>query len=478
MKKLFRSVLCAALLTMAVCIPSFAAEREVPAQQGDFYVLVNGEYVTFTDAVPQIQSDRSCLPFVAVFEQLGFAEEDMTWNGETSTVTATKDDLTISLTIGQKQITLIEGEKTNVIDTDVAPYINPALSRTYVPFGLVADALGYRVGWDAQQRTVIIDDVAAILAANEETYTLMDKYMAYNKEFTAKNQSVSGKYAMDYTVDAAVAEEATAIDVSANGTYKMITAGSTALEFDTDMTIDVNIDGADAAEAEAMLAIFPLDVDFAMRGDMADGVLYFQSNAMATLAGQPEMANAWFKLDMAAIMAQSQEMIGMDYATLMQMSMDSMDKSFAESLPEILASMPLISAEMTTTDFLAQLNAILADSAFKQSGSTYTSTVTQDGATISFALYTSGNKVTGYAMNLAAADPSFGEIELVATMKQDKMDLTMKMDFEVAVDESSSVSMTMDMAMDGTYKTTSTAPATQPPAGATVIDLFQLLLGA
>ena len=105
MKKLFRTMLCAALATAALCVSAFAADT-VPAKQGDFYVEVNGEYVTFTDAVPKIKNDRSCLPFVAVFEQLGFAEKDMTWDGGTSTVTATKGDTTISLTIGKKQIAL------------------------------------------------------------------------------------------------------------------------------------------------------------------------------------------------------------------------------------------------------------------------------------------------------------------------------------------------------------------------------------
>ena len=166
MKKMFRMMLCAALLAMAVSIPAFAAEQEVPEKQGDFYVLVNGQYVTFTDAVPQIKDSRSCLPFVAVFEQLGFAEEDMTWDGATKTVTAAKDDTTISLTIGKTAITLSTGtEAAKEISTDVAPYVAPATSRTYVPFGLVADALGYSVGWDAQQKAVIIDDVDAILAA-------------------------------------------------------------------------------------------------------------------------------------------------------------------------------------------------------------------------------------------------------------------------------------------------------------------------
>ena len=76
MKNVFRTALCAAVMTAAVCVPTFAvkADAPVPAKQGDFYVLANDQYVTFTDAVPQIRNSRSCLPFVAVFQQLGFAE--------------------------------------------------------------------------------------------------------------------------------------------------------------------------------------------------------------------------------------------------------------------------------------------------------------------------------------------------------------------------------------------------------------------
>ena len=35
----------------------------------------------------------------------------------------------------------------------------------------------------------------------------------------------------------------------------------------------------------------------------------------------------------------------------------------------------------------------------------------------------------------------------------------------------------MTFSLDGTYQSTSTAPATEPPAGATVVDLMETLLG-
>ena len=488
MKKLFRTLLCGAVLALSLSVSAFAAETDLvispaptalPEKQGDFYVLVNDEYVTFTDAVPKIKNDRSCLPFVAVFEQLGFAEKDMTWDGATKTVTATKGDLTISLTIGKNQITLIQNGQTTVIDTDVAPYIEPSLSRTYIPFGLVADALNYNVGWDAQQRTVIIDDVDAIMAGNKETYTLMDQYLAYSKSFTEKNQKVTGSYAADMGMNMAAEDSSMEMGFSMDGKYNMLMAGSTAFQFDTDMTMDMSviIDGQDVTSTiteEEGAPQFPLAIDFDMRGDLADGVFYFQSAALAQMMEQPDLANAWFKLDMADLFDQMSDIIGMDYATLMQLATGSLDASFEETLGAMLKVMPLTSAEMTTSDYLALFNALCADSSFQKSGSTYVNTMEQDGMAMTFTLYTSGSKINGYEIVLTALEPEAGvAMEITATMKDTKM--TMEMSMEMAMEDIGSI--TMDMTMDGTYQSTTTKPVTAPPAGAAVIDLNQMMTG-
>lgn len=472
MKKLFRAMLSAALLAVAVSIPAFAADRQAPQKQGDFSVLVNGEYVSFTDATPKIRDSRSCLPFVAVFEQLGFAEKDMTWDASTSTITATKGDTTVVLTIGKNQITLTKAGQTTVIDADVAPYIDSSLSRTYVPFGLVADALGYKVGWDAQQKTVIIDDVDSILAANTATYTVMDKYMAYSKSFYEKNQNVTGTYAMDLTTnDGQDGSFAFGLD----GTYDMLTSGATAFQFETDMNMDItSTDMEQALPAEAQ-AMFPMAIDFDMRGDLSNGIFYFQSEAMANLIGQPDLANAWYKLDLASMFDQMDDVMGMNYASLMELSLNSMNMSFDESLSSMLRLMPLTSVDLTTADYLAQLNTLLADSSFRQSGSTYTSTLDQDGTVMTFTLYTSSSKVTGYAVQMTANDPTYGAVKMTAAMKDSKLDVSMTMNMSIPADTGSTASMTLDLTMDGTYKITTEQPATQPPADAVIIDLSQMM---
>lgn len=471
MKKLFRTMLCAAVAAAALCVSAFAADA-APAKQGDFYVEVNGEYVTFTDAVPKIKDDRSCLPFVAVFEQLGFAEKDMTWDGQTSTVTATKGDTTISLTIGQKQITLIQAGKTTVIDTDVAPYIEPSLSRTYIPFGLVADALNYNVGWDAKQGTVIIDDVDAILAANKETYTLMDKYMEYGRTFTEKNQQVKGSYGADVAMDMVTEDGKASTRFKMDGTYQMIMAGSTQMQFSTRMNMDAKVT-ADGQDAGAALGdMFPMTLNMELRGDLEKGTFYLQSPELASMMGQPGMANAWFKLDMKGMFDSMSAQTGMSYTELMQTVMTAQGKSFSQLLPEMLKSAALTDASATTKDTLAVLNALCADSAFKKSGSDYVSTLDMGGeGKLTMTLYTSGGKVNGYAMTMTVeADGVKAAVN--AEVKNSKM--TAELAFGIAMDD---LTMQMNMTMDGSYAATSSKPATEPPAGATIVDMVSPIGG-
>ncbi|MCI8422938.1 MAG: hypothetical protein HFF50_05340 [Lawsonibacter sp.] len=78
-------------------------------------------------------------------------------------------------------------------------------------------------------------------------------------------------------------------------------------------------------------------------------------------------------------------------------------------------------------------------------------------------LYTSGSKVTGYAIDMDAPDI----MKMNASMRSDKLNASV----EMKVDNMLSMTMTMD----GTYKTTSSKPSAEPPANASIVDLTQQL---
>ena len=464
MKKILRPILCGGALAALLCTPSLAAE------QGDFSLLVNGEPVTFTDAAPVLKDGRSFLPMAATFEALGFPAEDMTWNSGTQTATASKDGTTISLTIGKNAIQVTQaGVEAGVsIQTDAAPYIDAATSRTYIPVGLVADALGYRVAWDGTTSTVIIDDVDAILAENTETYELMDQYLDYARKYSQGNYQLSGSYLLTIpsegtTTSADGSEEyTTEIINTVGGDYSMISS-QTAMQFDMGISIGGTIMGA---------PISPTDMDLDLRADLDTGMLYlyFQSEDLNQLLSNVEIngeksdfqiPDQWYSLDMKAVY---DEAYGPGvYEELIALSAASQEAAFAQTLEGILKSDTLILTSTTTTsDYLEALNLLLGDSSFQKSGSTYTSTLEQDGVTVLFHLYTSGGQVNGYGMEMTASETAGMEMTMTMEMKGDDMNLLLEM-----------AGMTMEM--DGAYRPSSTAPETEPPAGATVVDLWELL---
>ena len=456
MKKILRPILCGGVLAALLCTPSLAAE------QGDFSLLVNGEPVTFTDAAPVLKDGRSFLPMAASFEALGFPAEDMTWDSDTQTAAASKDGTTISLTIGKNaiQVTQAGAEAGVSIETDAAPYIDAATSRTYIPVGLVADALGYRVAWDGTTSTVIIDDVDAILAENTETYELMDQYLDYARKYSQGNYQVEGSYLL--TSAPGEMESGAEIINTIGGDYNLISS-QTAMQFAMDMSIGGTIMGAPIA---------PTDMNLDMRADLDTGMLYlyFQSEDLEQLMNNNVQVNGesvefqipdqWYSLDMKAVY---DEAYGPGfYEELIALSAASQEAAFAQTLEELLKSDTLIlTSTATTSDYLEALNQLLGDSHFQKSGSTYTSTLEQDGVTILFHLYTSGGQVNGYGMEMTTADPE-AQMTMTMEMKGDDMSLLLEM-----------AGMTMEM--DGAYRPSSAAPETEPPAGATVVDLWELL---
>ena len=71
-----------------------------------------------------------------------------------------------------------------VLTMDVAPFIDPATGRAYVPLRFLARALGANITWDAGAKTVTFDleenggqgrDLALVLAIGDKTMTVTNR---------------------------------------------------------------------------------------------------------------------------------------------------------------------------------------------------------------------------------------------------------------------------------------------------------------
>jgi len=124
------------------------AGANTPSTAHSINVIVNGTALTF-DQPPIIQDGRTLVPLRVIFEALG---ADVTWEQATQTVTAERDDVTVSLRIGSNVL----ARNDELVTLDVPAQI--VGERTLVPARAVAESFGAQVDWEQSTRTVTIEE--------------------------------------------------------------------------------------------------------------------------------------------------------------------------------------------------------------------------------------------------------------------------------------------------------------------------------
>ncbi len=163
---------------MVTSAPVLISSRPVAIAERGISVILNGEYVDFTDengnvVEPQLINDRTMVPMRKIFEVFG---ADVQWDGETETVTAVTAEKTLKLQINNpvaKVITTESGE--SEITLDSVPVVIDG--RTLVPVRFIAESLELKVGWDGETQTVVIIDPLKILEVIEKNAPTFYEYL-------------------------------------------------------------------------------------------------------------------------------------------------------------------------------------------------------------------------------------------------------------------------------------------------------------
>lgn len=473
MKKFARWALCLGLcLTLLVCV---ALADEAPA----IHVQLDGQDLAFTDAAPQVKDQRTFLPFRAVFEAMG-AEVD----NQGDVITAVRGGKTLTMTLGQTAATVVEDGKTTAITMDVAPYVDSATWRTYVPVRFAAQAFGCCVGWDQDAQTAIIIDLDKLVdtALEGKSFTYLEKLAAMSAKYE------TGIWNMDATFDADVSMMGSSI-MTLDGTVVGISEGEDKVDADMSMKLDMSglmammaqMSGQEVpAEQKAQFdALKTKGVEFAVRGDMASGKLYMRPDFSAMGAAEAaEMGldgSTWLLMDMNALMKLSG--LDMDWTALMDQAksvnyLDLVKVVLAAAEPDDAANDYALLKK--TVDDLA---VALSDQGFvAQDGqyvSTYALKVNDANLNVILALEPDGEVLKGYSMGMAMTAQMEGqaaELTMSASMN-DKDEMHMEMGVGVGV----GAMMSMDMTMDAKYTPGTKAPVVTPPEGATVVDYVEML---
>ncbi|MGM9551188.1 MAG: copper amine oxidase N-terminal domain-containing protein [Clostridia bacterium] len=129
------------------CIAAAKAELK-DYSIGTFVKGIAVDFDKYDGVEPVIQNNRTLVPLRAISEAYGAEVE---WDGETQTIIITKDETVIVMQIGSEKAYVNDEEVT----LDVAPKM--VKYRTLVPLRFISEAFGFKVEWDQESLTVVID---------------------------------------------------------------------------------------------------------------------------------------------------------------------------------------------------------------------------------------------------------------------------------------------------------------------------------
>lgn len=257
---------CRILLGVLIMLLACTAVSFGASPAGDALVMMDGKYISFNqDSLPKNVNGRIMVPYRAIFEYLGLS---VGYDQATGVISGKTDGFTLSMKNQDPVITMTYADGTVKTKTmDVAPYISGG--RTFVPTRFVSEMLGYSVGWDSENRTVIIIDCSGIVADAEEHFSVLEKLRNISMVSTKA-------YELKGTI---TAEAQTGVSVSMKGDFSGIAENG-----NEDMVLRMEMKaGEEQTSVEA-------DVKY----DMATGDLYMKAPGVTE-------EKQWIKMNLSSM---------------------------------------------------------------------------------------------------------------------------------------------------------------------------------
>lgn len=252
------------------------------------------QYAAYTsDVRPVMKDDRVYIPFRAVFEALG---AEVAYDAASKTVTAKRSNRTVSFTAGQPQY-VMDGV---TIPMDAQAFVQDG--RTFVPVRFASQALGAAVGWDSENRTVVILERDKYIKRYQGKFTVLNKYLQH-WDLGEGNLALQGNLEFALQMSGTDWKTGEQMDIPINLTMEIQELTSedvvnleAAVKLDMDKLVALlQREGALDAKAVTILNAFK---DFRLQYilDVSKGKFYLKSELLDLLEGQK---NAWYSVDIA-----------------------------------------------------------------------------------------------------------------------------------------------------------------------------------
>lgn len=139
MEKMGRRFLFIIICMLSFTVPAWANESKIQ-------VFLNHELLQFSSP-PILENGRVLVPVRELFQSMGF---DIKWNPKEQQIVGEKDDLILTMYIGNTTVT----KNHENIHLDIPPMIKE--NKTYVPLRFVAESTSANVEWNNRKKRVTI----------------------------------------------------------------------------------------------------------------------------------------------------------------------------------------------------------------------------------------------------------------------------------------------------------------------------------
>lgn len=451
--------------------------------EGQIGVMLDGKYIQFPDAVPEMKDGRTMVPCRPLLEALGF-----TVGGGDGQVTGTCSGQILRFRVGERtaQLATADGSKVSTIDLGAPSYYKNG--RTYIPVRAVAEALGCDVFWDSDYETAVLLQRSAVEEQLNENFTVLNQMLSSMIRDADKNYKTAVRMDADLTMLDSINGDKT---YHMNADVEILQSGNV-LNLTANMNLAALLDVEDLADELSPTELLALrttlrntKVQVIYDGD--EGVLYAKLPALSLLTYGAYPSNSWLSMDVGT----AEELGGMTSgasvgALLYESELRWADMgSYFGTSPVFLYGEMLGSAE--------QAAAYLGDSCFAQNGGysvlrygqeEYEAALeaqygegaadwASDFEQLDVELKVARSGEATYRVLMQTKNSYYGDevflVDASGSVSATKVD--MKLLFKLKNELNLTLRYTADTAV------TTQAPVTAPAAGETVIDPYEDLYG-
>lgn len=420
-------------------------------------VMVDGVCIPFPDARPELRDGRTMVPLAAAMEYLG---AQVSYDQASHTARVSMGELSFTHAIGTAVLSLDDGSQINM---DVSSYVKDG--RTMVPVAFFAQALGYEVYWDGVYETAVLLDRQGLVEEIDAQFTLVNRllYTLSGGDLRREGQSLKSDLDLELVVtmlDSLNGDKSytarldgTGLDNGSVSNVKYTADLGALMDLALDNIPSYYLDDESRRELEdyrALLSRLSLEVI----ADTQRQCLYLRCPQLAQL-GLMESPDAWAALPLDGL----EYMLNAGELTVGGLLVTS---CFSNSYYH-----PFHAWSYAVSD-AQEGAALIGDSCFTKSGSSYTLSYTEENEwwygygdeaqtlDVLLKLTPSGQKGCSYALTMESRSPE-------SLMTYELTGSSGRVDLEMTFHLKNTVKGTLEMA--GRYSATRQQPQAQPPEG-------------